>query len=49
MGSALLKDILREIKKSLGRFLSILLIVGLGGALYFFVLPKYLKASGKKI
>ena len=29
--------------------LSILLIVGLGGALYFFVLPKYLKASGKKI
>ncbi len=34
MGSALLKDILREIKKSLGRFLSILLIVALGVAFF---------------
>ena len=29
--------------------MSAFLAVGLGGALYFFVLPKYFKASGKKI
>ncbi len=29
--------------------LSILLIVALGGGLYFFLLPKYLKQSGKKL
>ena len=34
MRSALLKDILREIRKSLGRFLSILLIVALGVAFF---------------
>lgn len=33
MNTALIKDILREIRKSLGRFLSILLIVALGVAL----------------
>lgn len=34
MNTALIKDILREIRKSLGRFLSILLIVALGVAFF---------------
>ena len=32
MGSALWKDLLREIKKSLGRFFSIMMIVAIGVA-----------------
>ena len=34
MGSALWKDILREIKKSLGRFFSIMMIVAIGVAFF---------------
>ena len=37
MNTALLKDILREIRKTLGRFLSILLIVALGVAFLGFI------------